>query len=58
MAHLSVNGARLFVREAGAGTPLLLIHGADPDSRGWGDTFEDLARDHRAIAFDRITPLV
>ena len=53
MAHLSVNGARLFVREAGAGPPLLLIHGAGPDSRGWGDTFEDLARDHRVIAFDR-----
>lgn len=53
MAYLDVNGARLFYRETGAGPVLLLIHGAGPDSRGWGPTFDDLAVDHRVIAYDR-----
>jgi pimeloyl-ACP methyl ester carboxylesterase len=43
----------LFLREAGDGPALLLIHGAGPESRGWGATFDDLAADHRVIAFDR-----
>lgn len=43
----------MFLREAGDGPALLLIHGAGPDSRGWGATFDDLAADHRVIAFDR-----
>ena len=53
MATRSVNGASLFVRDAGHGPPILLIHGAGPDSRGWGQTFDNLATDHRVIAFDR-----
>jgi pimeloyl-ACP methyl ester carboxylesterase len=53
MADALINGANLFFREAGDGPPLLLIHGAGPDSRGWGESFEDLGADHRVIAFDR-----
>jgi pimeloyl-ACP methyl ester carboxylesterase len=53
MGYAEVNGARLFYREAGEGPVLLLIHGAGPDSRGWGPTFDDLAVDHRVIAYDR-----
>lgn len=53
MSHVDVNGARLFYREAGSGPALLLIHGSGPDSRGWGQTFDDLAVDHRVIAYDR-----
>ncbi|MGZ3443019.1 MAG: alpha/beta fold hydrolase [Polyangia bacterium] len=50
---VSVGGASLFYKEAGTGSPLLLIHGGGPDSRGWSPIFEELARDHRVIAYDR-----
>ena len=53
MSYADVNGARLFYREAGEGPALLLIHGSGPDSRGWGQTVDDLAADHRVIAYDR-----
>jgi pimeloyl-ACP methyl ester carboxylesterase len=48
-----VAGATLFYKEAGTGPPLVLIHGSAPDSRAWSPVFEDLARDHRVIAYDR-----
>jgi pimeloyl-ACP methyl ester carboxylesterase len=50
---IEVGGARLHYREAGEGDPLLLVHGSGPDSRGWRGAFDDLARDHRVIAYDR-----
>jgi pimeloyl-ACP methyl ester carboxylesterase len=53
MATVSVDGADLFYREAGSGPPLLLIHGSGPDAYSWGEAFDDLARDHRVIAYDR-----
>lgn len=53
MSYADVNGVRLFYREAGEGPVLLLIHGSGPDSRGWGQAFDDLAVDHRVIAYDR-----
>jgi pimeloyl-ACP methyl ester carboxylesterase len=53
MASVSVGGAELFYREAGSGPPLLLIHGSGPDADDWGEAFDDLARDHRVIAYDR-----
>lgn len=46
-------GGTVFFREAGEGRPILLVHGAGPDSRGWAATFDDLATDHRVIAYDR-----
>jgi pimeloyl-ACP methyl ester carboxylesterase len=53
MASADINGARIFYREAGEGPVVLLIHGSGPDSRAWGQTFDDLAVDHRVIAYDR-----
>lgn len=51
---LEAEGARLHVRETGAGAPLLLIHGASANSfELWGPLAEPLAREHRVIAFDR-----
>jgi hypothetical protein len=49
---LSVDGAERFCTESGEGTPLLLIHGSGPDSRGWSPSFEQLARSPR----DRLRP--
>ena len=53
MATVEVDGAELFYKEAGSGPPLLLIHGSGPDADGWGEAFDELARDHRVIAYDR-----
>jgi len=53
MAELEVNGTRLYYREAGEGRPVLLIHGSGIDSDAWGPIFDDLAADHRVIAYDR-----
>jgi pimeloyl-ACP methyl ester carboxylesterase len=40
-------------RVAGEGPPILLIHGGGPDGDMWGAEFEDLAQDHRVIAYSR-----
>ena len=48
-----VDGGELFYRSAGAGPPLLLVHGVGPDSRAWSPTFEQLANRHRVVAYDR-----
>jgi pimeloyl-ACP methyl ester carboxylesterase len=48
-----VDGGELYFKQAGQGAPLLLIHGVGPDSRAWSPTFEQLAEDHRVIAYDR-----
>lgn len=53
-ALVDAEGARLHYLEAGVGRPLVLIHGADGVLQGFTETvFAQLARDHRAIAFDR-----
>jgi pimeloyl-ACP methyl ester carboxylesterase len=48
-----VDGTRLFVKEAGEGSPVLLIHPSGFDADTWGTSFDELARDHRVIAYDR-----
>jgi 3-oxoadipate enol-lactonase len=53
MATLSADGVDLYYKEAGKGPPLLLIHGSGLDADGWGPVFDDLAQDHRVIAYDR-----
>lgn len=53
MAEVQVNGTPVYYREAGQGSPVLLIHGSGIDSDAWGPIFDDLARDHRVIAYDR-----
>jgi pimeloyl-ACP methyl ester carboxylesterase len=38
---------------AGAGVPILLIHGNGDNTRIWGRSADDLAATHRVIAYDR-----
>lgn len=47
------DGARLRVREDGAGETLILIHGWALDLDMWAPQFADLSRDYRVVAFDR-----
>jgi poly(3-hydroxyoctanoate) depolymerase len=49
---VSVRGARLFVREQGAGPPLLLINGLGGNVDMWGVVEDRLASVARTIAFD------
>lgn len=53
MPLISVREIDFFYREAGEGSPLLLIHGALGSADVWPTVFESLARDHRVIAYDR-----
>ena len=48
-----VDAGELFVKEAGDGPSLLLIHGSGIDADTWGPIFDDLTRDFRVIAYDR-----
>ena len=45
-------GTRLYSEIAGAGHPLLLLHGGWVDSRMWDEQFDRLARDYRVIRYD------
>ena len=49
---VSVRGVDLFVRERGAGRPLLLINGLGGNVDMWGDAEDRLATVARTIAFD------
>ena len=53
MPRVSVNGADLYFEERGSGPPLLLIHGLAADADVWGASLDDLAADHRILAYDR-----
>jgi pimeloyl-ACP methyl ester carboxylesterase len=46
-------GTEFFLREAGDGPPILLIHGMGGDADVWGEAFDQLAEKHRVIAYDR-----
>lgn len=48
----NLNGGRLYYEVAGAGTPLVLIHGFTLDSRMWDDQFGVFAATHRTIRYD------
>ena len=50
---MAASGVELYVREAGSGPAVLLIHGTGIDADSWGGIFDDLAADHRVIAYDR-----
>ncbi|MGE5595914.1 MAG: alpha/beta fold hydrolase [Hyphomicrobiales bacterium] len=53
MAKLAINGAELAIYEAGEGDPpFVFIHGWCCDHTFWQPQFEDIARDHRAVAID------
>jgi pimeloyl-ACP methyl ester carboxylesterase len=46
------NGVRIRYVVAGAGEPVVLIHGWAADAEMWRPLMADLSRDHRVIAFD------
>lgn len=50
---IDVGTAELYYREAGGGTPLLLIAGGTGDADSWFGSFDRLAERHRVIAYDR-----
>ncbi|UWR43767.1 alpha/beta hydrolase [Phaeobacter inhibens] len=50
--QLSEAGSTVALREAGAGAPLVLLHGVGMQSAAWGPQIEDLSRSHRVIALD------
>ena len=47
-----VNGARLWYQVAGAGPPLVMLHGHLLDSGQWDDQFHELAREFRVVRYD------
>lgn len=50
--YADVNGTRLYYEAAGAGHPLVLIHGYTLDSRMWDDQFDTLSQKYRVIRYD------
>ena len=47
-----VNGTRLYYEVAGAGHPLVLIHGFGLDTRMWDGQFDTLAERNRVVRYD------
>ena len=47
-----VNGARLYYEIAGAGHPLVLIHGFSLDAQMWNDQFDSFAHHYQVIRYD------
>ncbi len=50
--YAEINGTRLYYETAGAGHPLVLIHGYTLDSRMWDDQFDTLSQKYRVIRYD------
>ena len=50
--YAEVNGTRLYYETAGAGHPIVLIHGYTLDSRMWNDQFDTLSQKYRVIRYD------
>jgi pimeloyl-ACP methyl ester carboxylesterase len=50
--HVLVGGLRIGFRRAGAGPPLVLLHGGLGDSRAWRDQLEDLTDEFTVVAWD------
>jgi len=53
MAHVDVNGARLWVEEAGAGEAVLFLHGGLGDLRLWEPQVRALSPRFRCVSYDR-----
>lgn len=49
---VETNSASLYYEEAGAGSPVILIHGFTLDTRMWDDQFLTLAQHFRVIRYD------
>jgi len=52
-SFVEVPGGRLYVEAAGAGHPVLLLHGNLGDSRMWDDQMAPVAERYRVIRYDR-----
>lgn len=50
--YIEVNGGKLYYEIAGAGHPLVLIHGGLVDSRLWDDQLRVFAQHYRVIRYD------
>ncbi|RLG95644.1 hypothetical protein DRO27_03495 [Candidatus Bathyarchaeota archaeon] len=50
--YAEINGTRLYYETAGAGHPLVLIHGYTLDSRMWDDQFDSFSQEYRVIRYD------
>jgi pimeloyl-ACP methyl ester carboxylesterase len=50
--YVELDDGKLYYEEAGAGTPLVLLHTGFADSRVWDDQWQDFARRYRTIRFD------
>ena len=48
----NVNGTSLYYETAGAGHPLILLHGFTLDTRMWDDQFGSFARHYRVVRYD------
>lgn len=53
MPYVRVNDLRLFYEEAGAGDPLVLVHGGWSDHDNWHAVIPGLAETFRVVAYDR-----
>ena len=47
-----VNGTRRYYEIAGAGRPLVLIHGSTLDTRMWDDQFDIFAQHYQVVRYD------
>ena len=50
--HVSLPGVELFLREAGEGDPVVLLHGWPQHGEVWRGLMAELARDHRVLVPD------
>ncbi|MFB8774865.1 alpha/beta fold hydrolase [Streptomyces broussonetiae] len=53
MASVRVNGVGLFYETAGAGEPLVLVHGSWGDHHSWEPVLPDLVQRYRVLVYDR-----
>jgi 3-oxoadipate enol-lactonase len=47
-----INGTKIYYEVAGAGHPLVLIHGGQMDSRMWDEQFHLFSKTYRVVRFD------
>lgn len=52
MTVLKIKGSRMFYRQAGAGTPVVLLHSSASSGAQWKDTIDELRSRHRVITPD------
>jgi pimeloyl-ACP methyl ester carboxylesterase len=52
MANVPVNGINLHYEVAGAGPPLLFIHGLGSSTRDWDAQVPSFSKSYRVITFD------